>query len=62
MKRSRRTVEMGVILRDKRTDIEAEMPIERAADLMELEVVDIEWAIEEFGVCETDVHICFDPS
>jgi len=51
-----------VELTDKRTGIAVVMPIERAAELMQIEVVDIEWAIEEEGVCETDVHLCKDPA
>lgn len=50
-----------VELTDKRTGVAVVMPIEQAAELMQLEVVDIEWAIEEEGVCETDTHLCTDP-
>ena len=49
-----------VELTDKRTGVAVVMPIGRAAELMQLEVVDIEWAIEEEGVCETDTHLCTD--
>jgi hypothetical protein len=50
-----------VVLTDKRTGVAVTMPIERAAELMQLDVVDIEWAIEEYGECETDAHLCRDP-
>ncbi len=50
-----------VVVKDLRTGVEAKMPIERAAELMQLDVEDIEWALEEFGECETDAHLCHDP-
>ena len=50
-----------VELTDKRTGLAVIMPIARAAELMQLEVVDIEWAIEEEGACETDTYLCIDP-
>jgi hypothetical protein len=50
-----------VELTDKRTGGAVIMPIERAAELMQLEVVDIEWALEEEGACETEAHLCTDP-
>lgn len=47
---------------NKQTGVVVVMPIEQAAEVMQLEVVDIEWAIEEAGICETDTHECVDPS
>lgn len=47
---------------DKQTGVVVVMPIEQAAEVMQLEVVDIEWAIEEAGICETDTHECVDPA
>jgi len=48
---------MQVLLRYKRTGTEEWVPLERAAELMNLEPDEIEWMLAEFGECETDHHI-----
>ncbi|MCA0401550.1 MAG: hypothetical protein LCH38_12125 [Proteobacteria bacterium] len=41
-------------LADKSTQV---VTLEAAAEMSELNEVDILWAIEEFGICETDTHV-----
>jgi D-arabinose 1-dehydrogenase-like Zn-dependent alcohol dehydrogenase len=41
-------------LADKSTQV---VTLEAAAEISELNDVDILWAIEEFGICETDTHV-----
>ena len=36
--------------------------IEQAAETMNLDVSEIEWALEEFGRCDTDEFVCWQPS
>lgn len=48
---------MQVLLRDKRTGVEEWVTLEQAAGLMHLEPGEIEWMLDEFGECESDLHI-----
>jgi hypothetical protein len=41
-------------LADKSTQI---VTLQAAAEMSELNDIDILWAIEEFGICETDTHV-----
>lgn len=41
-------------LADKSTQV---VTLEAASEMSELNDVDILWAIEEFGICETDTHV-----
>lgn len=52
---------MHILIKDKRTGGEEWMPLERAAEIMQLDSAEIEWALEEFGECESVDHIALDP-
>ncbi|MEW9836583.1 hypothetical protein [Mesorhizobium marinum] len=52
---------MHILVKDKRTGIEEWLPLERAAELMNLNAEDIEWALEEYGECESADHIATQP-
>jgi hypothetical protein len=52
---------MHVMIKDKRTGTEEWLPLEQAAELMELDATEIEWALEEFGECESVDHIAIEP-
>lgn len=52
---------MHILVRDKRTGSEDWMPLEAAAEVMELDATEIEWALEEFGECESVDHIAIEP-
>ncbi|WP_165900035.1 hypothetical protein [Borborobacter arsenicus] len=52
---------MHILVRDKRTGAEDWIPLETAADLMGVAADEIEWALEEFGECESANHIALDP-
>lgn len=52
---------MHILVRDKRTGSEEWMPLESAAEVMELDPAEIEWALEEFGECESVDHIALEP-
>lgn len=52
---------MHIMIRDKRTGAEEWLPLEQAAELMGLNPEDIEWALEEFGECESEHHIAIEP-
>lgn len=51
---------MHIMVRDKRTGTEEWLPLDRAAELMELDAAEIEWALEEFGECESVDHTALD--
>ena len=51
---------MMVLLRDKRTGTEQWVPLDDAAEAMNLDPNEIEWALDEFGECESDNHIAID--
>lgn len=52
---------MHILVKDKRTGVEEWMPLEKAAELMNLNAEEIEWALEEFGECESVDHIATEP-
>ncbi len=52
---------MHVMVRDKRTGIEEWLPLKQVAELMGLAADEIEWALEEFGECESEHHIAIEP-
>jgi hypothetical protein len=52
---------MHIMIKDKRTGIEEWMQLDRAAELMGLAAEEIEWALEEFGECESEDHIATEP-
>jgi hypothetical protein len=47
--------------RDKRTGVEEWMPLHKAGEVMNLDPEEIEWALEEFGECESEDHIATQP-
>lgn len=49
-----------VILVDLTTSSETRVCLHAAAELSELLVEDVEWALEEYGVCETDRYRIID--
>ena len=52
---------MHILVRDKRTGVEQTIKLEEAAELMGLAADEIEWALEEFGECESENHIATQP-
>jgi len=52
---------MHILVRDKRTGVEQTITLEQAAELMGLAADEIEWALEEFGECESVDHIATQP-
>jgi hypothetical protein len=52
---------MHILVRDKRTGVEETVTLEEAAELMGLATDEIEWALEEFGECESEDHIATQP-
>jgi len=52
---------MHILVRDKRTGVEETITLEQAAELMGLAADEIEWALEEFGECESEDHIATHP-
>ena len=52
---------MHILVRDKRTGKEEWVTLEKAAALMGLDAHEIEWALEEFGECESEDHIATEP-
>ena len=52
---------MHILVRDKRTGIEETLTLDQAAELMGLAAEEIEWALEEFGECESEDHIATQP-
>ncbi|MDX8518733.1 hypothetical protein [Mesorhizobium dulcispinae] len=52
---------MHIMVRDKRTGSEEWLPLEQAAVLMKLDPAEIEWALEEFGECESVDYIAVEP-
>ncbi|WP_183097037.1 hypothetical protein [Mesorhizobium sp. YM1C-6-2] len=52
---------MHILVRDKRTGVEEWIPLEKAAELMGLAADEIEWALEEYGECESVDHIATQP-
>lgn len=51
---------MHIMIRDKRSGSEEWLPLQRAAELMGLAADEIEWALEEFGECESEDHIAIE--
>jgi hypothetical protein len=49
------------MVKDKNTGVEEWLPLEKAAELMGLDADEIEWALEEFGECESEDHIAIEP-
>ena len=52
---------MHILVKDKRTGVEETIKLEEAAELMGLAADEIEWALEEFGECESENHIATQP-
>ncbi|MBZ9675253.1 hypothetical protein [Mesorhizobium sp. ES1-1] len=52
---------MHILIRDKQTGSEEWIPLESAALIMGLDAAEIEWALEEFGECESVDHIAIEP-
>jgi hypothetical protein len=52
---------MHVLVKDKRSGVEEWIPLEQAAELMGLAADEIEWALEEYGECESVDHIAIQP-
>ncbi|WP_292163913.1 hypothetical protein [Mesorhizobium sp.] len=52
---------MHIMVKDKRTGSEEWLPLVKAAELMRLDPNEIEWALEEFGECESVDHIAIEP-
>lgn len=52
---------MYIMVRDKRTGAEEWITLDQAAELMGIAADEIEWALEEFGECESEDHIAIDP-
>lgn len=52
---------MHILVRDKRTGTEETIKLEQAAALMGLASDEIEWALEEFGECESEDHVAIEP-
>lgn len=52
---------MHILVRDKRTGAEDWIPLDTAAALMGIAADEIEWALEEFGECESADHVALDP-
>lgn len=52
---------MHILVKDKRSGGEEWMPLEAAAKIMNLDAAEIEWALEEFGECESVDHIAIEP-
>ena len=50
-----------ILVRDKRTGVEQTIKLEEAAELMCIDPDEIEWALEEFGECESENHIATQP-
>jgi hypothetical protein len=49
-----------VVLVDLVTSIESRIGLYAAAEISELLVEDVEWALEEYGVCETERYRIID--
>lgn len=52
---------MHIMVRDKRTGSEEWLSLDKAAELMKLDPAEIEWALEEFGECESVDYIALEP-
>lgn len=52
---------MHILVRDKQTNAEDWITLEQAAALMGLAADEIEWALEEYGECESTGHIATQP-
>jgi hypothetical protein len=52
---------MHILVRDKQTNTEEWITLEQAAALMGLAADEIEWALEEYGECESIDHIATQP-
>ena len=52
---------MHILVKDKRTGVEQTIKLKEAAELMGLAAEEIEWALEEFGECESEDHIATQP-
>ena len=52
---------MHILVKDKRTGIEQTIKLEDAAKLMGLAADEIEWALEEFGECESEDYLATQP-
>ena len=52
---------MHIMIKDKRTGTEEWVQLDKAAELMGLAPEEIEWALEEFGECESEDHIATEP-
>lgn len=52
---------MHILVKDKRTGTEEWLRLEDAAELMNLNAEEIEWALEEYGECESVDHIAIEP-
>ena len=49
--------EIGFVhLTDLKTGQTDKVSIEDAARIAQLDLAEVEWALEEYGVCETDTH------
>ncbi len=52
---------MHILVRDKRTGAEDWIKLEQAAALMMIAADEIEWALEEYGECESEDYIALEP-
>lgn len=52
---------MHIMVKDKQTGAVEWIPLEQAAAPMGLAADEIEWALEEFGECESEDHIAIEP-
>lgn len=52
---------MHILVKDKRTGTEEWITLDKAAEVMELNAEEIEWALEEYGECESVDHIATQP-
>ncbi len=52
---------MHILIKDKRDGNEEWMELQDAAEVMGLAAEEIEWALEEFGECESVDHIAVEP-
>ena len=52
---------MHILVRDKQGGKEEWIPLETAERLLGIAADEIEWALQEFGECETEHYIALDP-
>lgn len=52
-----RLMEKTVLLIDLKTQQTSQVPLSYAAKIAQLDETEVLWALEEFGQCETDLHL-----